>query len=36
LRLSAREVLASGGRAVRVEGPVLEAEAGEVFAGFFV
>lgn len=35
LRLSAREVLASGGRAVAVEGPMLEAEAGEVFAGFF-
>jgi tRNA(Arg) A34 adenosine deaminase TadA len=35
LRLSAREVLASGGRAVAVEGPVLEAEAGEVFTGFF-
>ena len=35
LRLSAREVLASGGRAVAVEGPVLEEEAGAVSRGSF-
>lgn len=35
LRLSARDVLASGGRRVSVEGPVLEEEARAVFRGFF-
>lgn len=35
LRLSIREVLASGQRHVQVEGPVMEEEARQVFDGFF-
>lgn len=35
LRLSIRDVLASGGRPVSVEGPVVEEEARAVFEGFF-
>jgi tRNA(adenine34) deaminase len=35
LRLSTRDVLASGRRPVQVEGPVIEEEARQVFEGFF-
>jgi tRNA(Arg) A34 adenosine deaminase TadA len=35
LKLSCREVFAHGGRAVEVTGPLLEAEAAQVHAGFW-